>query len=68
MIDTNTGAIKAPTITRDQNDRHTLNIQIDVEDYFNIINAMQDGCGCFQCRKLSYQLGMAFAKANKESK
>ena len=42
MLDINTGAIKAPIITRDQNDRHTLNIQIDVEDYFNIINAMQD--------------------------
>lgn len=68
MIDTNTGAIKAPTITRDQNDRHTLNIKIDVEDYYNIINTLNDSCGCFQCRKLSYQLGMALNKANKESK
>jgi hypothetical protein len=68
MININTGAIEAPKISRSTNDRHTINIEIDIEDYYNIINAMNDGCGCFQCRKLSYQLGMALNKANKESK
>lgn len=66
MIDKDTGAIKAPKITRYRNDRHTLNIEIDVEDYYNIINVMNDACGCFRCRKLSYQLGMALSKANRE--
>jgi len=67
MLDKETGAIRAPKIKRYRNDRHTLNIEIDIEDYFNIINAMQDGCGCFGCRKLSMQLGMALSQANREA-
>ena len=66
MIDKDTGAIKGPKITRYRNDRHTLNIEIDVEDYYNIINAMNDACGCVQCRKLTPQLGVALSKANRE--
>jgi len=66
LLDKLSNEIVPPVIVRDKEDRHTLHIKIDVEDYYNIINAMQDGCGCFRCRKLSYQLGMALSKANRE--
>lgn len=66
MIDKDTGAIMPPVIVRDKEDVHTLNIKIDVEDFYNIINAMNESCGCFQCRKLAYQLGMALSKANRD--
>jgi hypothetical protein len=66
MIDKETGGILPPVIVRDKEDVHTLNIKIDVEDFYNIINAMNEGCGCFQCRKLSMQLGVALSKANRD--
>ncbi len=56
MIDINTGAIKAPIVTRLTNDRHTLKIEIDIEDYYTIVNSLTDSCGCVQCGDLARKL------------
>ena len=65
MLDTTTGSIIAPTITRDKNDRHTLNIKIDIEDYYTIVNSLTDSCGCGQCGDLALKLKNALSQASK---
>lgn len=64
MIDLTTGAIKAPKIERFVNDPHTLRIEIDVEDYFTIVNSLTDSCGCEQCLTLAKNLKQALSKSN----
>ena len=65
MIDMNTGAIKAPKIRRFTNDPHTLNIEIDIEDYYTIVNSLTDSCGCGQCADLARKLKDALSLTNK---
>jgi hypothetical protein len=65
MIDLQTGAITAPKISRFVNDPHTLNIEIDVEDFYTIVNSLTDSCGCAQCSDLALKLKKALSAARK---
>jgi hypothetical protein len=65
MIDKISGAILPPVIVRDKEDRHTLNVKIDVEDFYIILNSMTDSCGCLQCRELVQKLKVALSESNR---
>jgi hypothetical protein len=66
MIDKISGAIMPPVIVRDKEDRHTLNVKIDVEDFYIILNSMTDSCGCQECRELVHKLKVALSQSNRE--
>ena len=66
MIDKVSGAIMPPVIERDKDDVHTLNVKIDVEDFYVILNAMTDSCGCGECRSLVLKLKTALSEANRK--
>lgn len=66
MIDQATGGILPPVIERDKDDVHTLNVKIDVEDFYVILNSMTDSCGCGECRGLVVKLKTALSEANRK--
>lgn len=48
--------LQDPVVTRTNEDRHILNVNIDVEHFYNIVNVMRDACGCASCLELANKL------------
>jgi hypothetical protein len=36
--------------------RYTKTLTIDVEDFYTIVNALRDACGCQDCRRIANDL------------
>lgn len=51
------------TITLDPNNKHSLNINLDIEDYYQIINSLKDSCGCVDCLHLVNNLQESLSTA-----
>jgi hypothetical protein len=45
-----------PIVTRTTENRHILNVNIDVEQFYSIVNVMRDACGCANCLELANKL------------
>jgi hypothetical protein len=36
--------------------RYTRNVSLDVEDFYSVINALRDSCGCPDCQRIANDL------------
>ena len=41
------------TNNTNQNDRFNAVIKLDVEDFYNVVNALRDACGCDNCVRIA---------------
>jgi hypothetical protein len=50
-----------PTVTRNSINQRSVDMNLDIEDFYTIINAMTDGCGCPDCSELVAKLKKSLA-------